>query len=45
VPRLAQAHGLNVTLGAWLSTDAAANEEEIERLLGILREGHRNVVR
>lgn len=45
VPRLAAAHGLNVTLGAWLGKEPQANEEEIERLLGILRQGHRNIVR
>ena len=45
VPRLAAAHGLNVTIGAWLDTDTEGNAEEIERLLEILREGHRNIVR
>jgi exo-beta-1,3-glucanase (GH17 family)/cellulose synthase/poly-beta-1,6-N-acetylglucosamine synthase-like glycosyltransferase len=45
VPRLAAAHGINVTLGAWLGTDEDANEAEIERLIEILRHGHRNVVR
>ncbi len=45
VPRLAAAHGLNVTLGAWLGSDRAANDREIERLLGVLGQGHRNVVR
>ena len=45
VPRLAAAHGLNVTIGAWLDTDTDANEEEMERLLEILRAGHKNIVR
>ncbi len=45
VPRLAEAHGLNVTIGAWLGQEPKANDEEVDRLLGILREGHRNIVR
>ncbi|MGB5833877.1 MAG: glycosyltransferase [Thiohalocapsa sp.] len=45
VPRLADAHGLNVTLGAWIGPDEEANEEELERLIDVLRSGHRNIVR
>jgi len=33
VPRLAAAHGLNVSLGAWLTDDTTRNAEEIERLI------------
>jgi len=45
VPRLAAAHGLNVSLGAWLTDDTTRNAEEIERLIDIYRENYRNVVR
>ncbi|MCB1785104.1 MAG: glycosyltransferase [Chromatiaceae bacterium] len=45
VPQLAAAHGLNVALGAWISKDAARNDAEIERLIDVYRENHRQVVR
>ncbi len=45
IPRLAAAHGLNVTVGAWLSPDQEENKKEVDRLLEILREGPRNIVR
>ncbi|MBB1074201.1 glycosyltransferase [Rhodoferax sp. 4810] len=45
IPRLARAHNLNVTLGAWIGSDDKANRAELERLMTVLRAGHRNVVR
>jgi len=45
VPRLAAAHGLNVTVGAWIGDDKEANEAELERLIELLRQPHRNIVR
>lgn len=45
VPRLAAAHDLNVTLGAWIGPDRAANDRELQRLSEVLGEGHRNIVR
>jgi exo-beta-1,3-glucanase (GH17 family)/cellulose synthase/poly-beta-1,6-N-acetylglucosamine synthase-like glycosyltransferase len=45
VPRLAAAHGLNVTLGAWLSKSAERNAAEIKRLIEVYHENHRDVVR
>lgn len=45
IPRLASAHKLNVTLGAWIGPYPNANEHELERLSSLLREGHRNIVR
>ncbi|MBK1708523.1 MULTISPECIES: glycosyltransferase [Marichromatium] len=45
VPRLAAAHDLNVTLGAWVGPDTEVNERELERLHQVLAEGYRNVVR
>jgi len=45
VPQLAAPHGLNVSLGAWIGPDAKANASELERLIEILREPHRNIVR
>jgi exo-beta-1,3-glucanase (GH17 family)/cellulose synthase/poly-beta-1,6-N-acetylglucosamine synthase-like glycosyltransferase len=45
IPGLAAAHGIDVTIGAWLGPDRAANRAEIKGLVGILRAGHRNLVR
>jgi exo-beta-1,3-glucanase (GH17 family)/cellulose synthase/poly-beta-1,6-N-acetylglucosamine synthase-like glycosyltransferase len=45
IPQLAEGHGLNVALGAWLGPDRAANEVELERLVEVYRRSHRNVVR
>lgn len=45
VPRLALAHGLNVTLGGWISEQAKRNEEEIAHLIKVYRENHKQVVR
>jgi exo-beta-1,3-glucanase (GH17 family)/cellulose synthase/poly-beta-1,6-N-acetylglucosamine synthase-like glycosyltransferase len=45
VPRLAKAHGLNVSIGAWIGSDAAANAAELQRLVKIINASHRNIVR
>lgn len=45
VPRLAGVHGLNVALGGWVGTFPDANEREIQRLIQVYRESHRNIVR
>ena len=45
IPRLAGTHGLNVALGAWISDDEQANENEIEQLIKVYQENHRNIVR
>ena len=45
IPRLAAARGLNVVLGAWISNDEAANQEQIEKLIKVYRANHRNIVR
>ena len=37
VPRLAAAHDLNVTLGAWIGEDKAFNDREIRRLADVLK--------
>jgi hypothetical protein len=44
VPALAKRRGISVTLGAWLDTDRARNEREIEQAIRLAKE-HRNVVR
>ncbi len=44
VPELAAAHNLNVTAGAWISSNEIANEMEIENLV-LLSNKHKNVVR
>ncbi|MCF7984154.1 MAG: glycosyltransferase [Thiohalocapsa sp.] len=45
VPRLAKAHGLNVTVGAWIGPFENANQLEMERLTSLLREWNDNIVR
>ena len=45
IPALASQYGLNVTLGAWLSKDLAANEEQIQTVIRLARENYRNVIR
>ncbi|ARN76603.1 glycosyl hydrolase [Nonlabens spongiae] len=39
VPRVAKRHGLKNLVGAWLSDDLEKNEEEIEALIGLAKEG------
>jgi len=45
IPALAQKHGLNVALGAWLDKRQEHNEKEIQRLIEIANKHRRNVVR
>jgi len=45
IPRLAAAHDLNVSAGAWIGPDEEANAQELERLERLLREWHTNIVR
>ena len=45
VPRLAKAHNLNVALGAWLDYRAEANREELDALIRVYQENHRQIVR
>lgn len=44
VPRLADAHDINVALGAWIDVDADTSERELEGAIALAR-SHRNVVR
>lgn len=39
-PRIAHELGLKTMVGAWLGTDAAINEREIEGLIAAIRDGH-----
>ncbi|MBU2537649.1 MAG: beta-(1-3)-glucosyl transferase, partial [Proteobacteria bacterium] len=45
IPRLARKHGINVTLGAWLSSDLERNEMEIESAIRVAQENYQNVIR
>jgi len=45
VPRLAAAHDLSVTLGAWINDRADFNTAELDRLLRTYHANHRQVVR
>ena len=44
IPRLAQKHNINVTVGAWIDADLERNEREIARLIEITN-ANKNVVR
>ncbi len=44
IPKLARKHGMTVTLGAWLDSDAENNRREMERLIEVARK-QRNVTR
>ncbi|MFC4632319.1 glycosyl hydrolase family 17 protein [Dokdonia ponticola] len=39
VPRIAHKHGLKTMVGAWLSDDLEKNEEEIDALIALAKEG------
>jgi exo-beta-1,3-glucanase (GH17 family) len=45
IPQLAAEQGLNLTIGAWISSDKQANEREINQLIALARKYHRNIVR
>ncbi|MCG6941931.1 MAG: glycosyltransferase [Thiohalocapsa sp.] len=45
VPRLAEGHNLNVSVGAWIDGNKKTNESQLKLLYKVLRQGHRNVVR
>ena len=45
VPRLAEAHGLSVTLGAWINDQADFNAAELDRLVQAYRDNQHQVVR
>jgi exo-beta-1,3-glucanase (GH17 family)/cellulose synthase/poly-beta-1,6-N-acetylglucosamine synthase-like glycosyltransferase len=44
IPSLARRHGINVTVGAWISDDPVRNESEINRVIEVARK-NKNVVR
>ncbi len=39
IPRIAKEYGLNTLVGAWLGTDAEKNQQEIENLISMAKEG------
>ncbi len=45
IPVLARKYGINVTLGAWISEDMKANEEQITTVIRLAKENYRNVIR
>lgn len=45
IPSLAKEYGLNVAVGAWLSTDEDANSREMQRLVEVANTHPKNVVR
>lgn len=40
IPKVAKEHGLKTLVGAWLGSDEEKNEEEIENLIKLAKEGH-----
>lgn len=45
IPALAQKHGLNVTLGAWIGKNLEQNEQQVETVIRLARQNYRNVIR
>ncbi|MEO5377428.1 MAG: glycosyltransferase [Magnetococcus sp. DMHC-6] len=45
VPKLAGKYGINVMLGAWIDSDEAVNDAELEQLIAIVKAYRRNIVR
>lgn len=45
IPQLASEQGLNLAIGAWISSNLETNEKEIEQLITLAREHHRGIVR
>jgi exo-beta-1,3-glucanase (GH17 family)/cellulose synthase/poly-beta-1,6-N-acetylglucosamine synthase-like glycosyltransferase len=45
IPGLAAKHNLNVTLGAWIGSDFDKNKQEIDKLVEIARQDHKNILR
>jgi glucan 1,3-beta-glucosidase len=43
-PRLAHELGMKTLVGAWLGTDAAINEREIQGVINVARAGHADIV-
>jgi len=43
-PRIAHELGLKTLVGAWLGTDAAINEREIEGVIAVAKAGHADIV-
>ncbi len=39
IPRIAKEYGLNTLVGAWLGTDSEKNQQEIENLISMAKEG------
>jgi len=39
IPRMAHKHGINTLVGAWLGDDLEKNEEELEALIALAKEG------
>jgi exo-beta-1,3-glucanase (GH17 family)/cellulose synthase/poly-beta-1,6-N-acetylglucosamine synthase-like glycosyltransferase len=45
IPALARKYGLNVSLGAWIDKNLEENERQIETVIRLAKENHRNVIR
>lgn len=44
IPRIAHEMGMKTLVGAWLGTDRASNEREIEGVIAVARAGHADIV-
>ncbi len=45
IPELAAKYRLNVTIGAWIGTNAENNQQEVDHLITLSRQDHPNIVR
>ncbi len=44
IPRIAHKHGFKTLVGAWLGSDAEKNENEIESIIKVAKEGNADIV-
>jgi glucan 1,3-beta-glucosidase len=44
IPRIAHKHGIKTLVGAWLGNDKEKNEEEIESIIKVARDGYADIV-
>lgn len=45
IPRLAAARQINVALGAWIDKDKETNDKQLNRLVEVFQQYHKNIVR
>jgi glucan 1,3-beta-glucosidase len=44
IPQVAKKHGLNTVVGAWIGDDEEKNEEEIEEIIKVAKDGYADII-